>query len=198
MNFPARRPVQHGMKAQHRWLLLPFGLALLPFARADVDVSISAEIRLGKVAAPPPPEVVVIDDSGPKGPPPWAPAHGLFKRNRAYYFYPGTNVYYRPSDRMWFYLEGRNWQVGVALPTSISVDFGRCVPLTMETDKPYEFHEKVVTYYPANYFTKKVKLKNEHHAGGRPEKAEKNKPGRDDDDEDRGKGKGKGKGKSKG
>lgn len=181
------------MKA-HRFLLLPFGLALLPLARADVDLSISAEIRLGKIIAPPPPEVIVIDDTGPKTPPPWAPAHG-FRRNRDYYFYPGTNVYYRPADRLWFYLEGREWRLGATLPTSLSVDFGRCVSLTMETERPYEFHEKVVTYYPANYFTKKVKLKSEH-AIGKPDKPGKSRPDRDAED-DRGKGKGKGKGKNK-
>jgi hypothetical protein len=181
------------MKAHH-FLVFSFALVLLPLARAEVDLSISAEIRLGKIIAPPPPEVIVVDDSGPKAPPPWAPAHG-FRRNRDYYFYPGTNVYYRPDNRTWIYLEGREWRVGATLPTAISVDFDRCVSLTMETDKPYEFHEKVVAYYPANYFTKKVKLKSEH-ALGKPDKAGKAQPGRASED-DRGKGKGKGKGKNK-
>lgn len=178
-------------------LLLPLGLALLTPVQAQLDVSLSAEIRLGKALPPSPPEVVIVDDSGPKGPPPWAPAHG-FRRNRDYYYYPGANVYYRPTDRTWFYLDGGKWSVGVNLPTSIRVDFGRSVSLTMETDTPYEFHEKVQAYYPGDYFTKKVRVKEK---GGKPDKAvtpdKGSKPGKSakpdrDDESSRGKGKGKG------
>ena len=80
--------------------------------RANVDVSVAAEIRLGKIAPPPPPEVVIIEQAPPPGPPPWAPAHG-FRRNRGYYYYPGCDVYYRPADRVWFYIEGGNWRSAV-------------------------------------------------------------------------------------
>ena len=106
-------------------LLLPF-LAAVPLAQAAIDVSVSAEIRLGKVLPPPPPEVVVIRESAPMGPPPWAPAHGV-RRHRTYYYYPGTHVYFRPDDRTWFYLDGREWRFGVSLPTNIRVDFDRSV-----------------------------------------------------------------------
>ncbi|HEY0864539.1 MAG TPA: hypothetical protein VGD97_10585 [Lacunisphaera sp.] len=175
------------MKAQ--LLLLPcLGLALLTPARAQLDVSLSAEIRLGRVLPPPPPEVVIIEESGPSGPPPWAPAHG-FRRNRAYYYYPGADVYYRPADRAWFYLDGGTWRVGVSLPTSIRVDFDRCVSLTMETERPYEFHDKVRAYYPGDYFVRKVRVKEK---GGRPDQMEKSNAG-----ESHGKGKGKGRGKDK-
>jgi hypothetical protein len=176
------------------WPVLALGL-VVP-ALADLDVSIAAEIRLGKVVAPPPPEIIVIEDAGPPGPPPWAPAHG-FRRNRGYYYYPGTHVYYRPSDRMWFYLDGRDWRIGVNLPGHIHVDFDRAVSLTMETDRPYDFHDKVRTYYPADYFITKVRLKEK---GGKPDHAKAErvkpdhaKPDRGEDGPSPGKGKGKGK-----
>jgi hypothetical protein len=178
------------------WPLLALGLVVPVLA--DLDVSIAAEIRLGKVVAPPPPEVIVIEDAGPPGPPPWAPAHG-FRRNRGYYYYPGTHVYYRPADRMWFYLDGRDWRVGVNLPTHVHVDFDRAVSLTMETDRPYDFHDKVRTHYPADYFVTRVRLKEK---GGKPDHAKHEqvrsdhvKHNRGDDDKSPGKGKGKGKNK---
>lgn len=176
-------------------LLLPLlGAALAAPLPADIDVSIAAEIRLGKVVAPPPPEVIVIEDAGPKGPPPWAPAHG-FRRNRDYYYYPGANVYYRPADRTWFYLEGRDWRFGVSLPTRVRIDFDRSVFLTMETDKPYAFHEHVRGYYPADYFVTRVRVKEK---GGKPDKEHHvSSPDHGSHDDDRGKGKGKGKGKNK-
>lgn len=145
--------------------LLPL-LVLLTAPALGFDVSIAAEIRLGRVPPPLPPEVVVIEEPAEKGPPPWAPAHG-FRRNRAYYYYPGANVYYRPADRRWIYLDGRNWRVGVSLPTSIRVDFDRSVSLKMETDKPYEFHDHVRSRYPAEYFGTKVRVKEKT---GKPDK----------------------------
>jgi hypothetical protein len=143
------------MKATHFLLLLP--LAALPLV-ARADVSLALEIQLGRVPPPPPPEVIVIEQVGPPGPPPWAPASGL-RRNRTYYYYPGADVYFRPADRVWFYLDGRDWRFGVSLPATIHVDFERSVSLAMETDRPYQFHGQVRTYYPADYFVTKVKVK---------------------------------------
>lgn len=137
--------------------LLLVGLALLPGAAFAFDVALSAEIRLGRVLPPPPPEVIVVEPMGPSGPPPWAPAHG-FRRNRDYYYYPDAAVYFRPSDRTWFYLDGGNWRIGAELPSAIRVNFDQSVALTMETDKPFEFHRNVTSYYPSSYF-KKVKIK---------------------------------------
>ncbi len=150
-------------------------LSFVPTLRAALDVSIAAEIRLGKVAPPRPPEVVIVEEPAPKGPPPWAPAHG-FRRNRVYYYYPGTNVYYRPADRMWIYLDGRDWHVGINLPSTIRVDFDRSVSLTMETSKPYEFHDSIRSRYPDNYFVTKVRVKEkaekpDHRDGGSPGKS---------------------------
>ena len=172
-----------------------WGILCVSSVSAAIDVSLAAEIRLGKALPPPPPEVVVVDEPAHSGPPPWAPAHG-FRRNRDYYYYPAANVYYRPADRMWFHLDGRDWRVGVSLPTSIHIDFDRSVSLTMETDRPFEFHEQVRSYYPADYFVSRVRVKEK---GGKPIEA-RDAPDRfrgdERDRDDHGKGKGKGKNKT--
>jgi len=170
-------------------LLLAAPLAALSLAHGGVDVSISAEIRLGKALPPPPPEVIVVEQSARPGPPPWAPAHGL-RRQREYYYYPGADVYFRPEDRVWFYLDGREWRFGVSLPTTVRVDFERSVALQMDAEKPYLFHDQVKVYYPADYFVTRVQVKEKN---GKPDK-EKSERAEDDSP---GKSKGKGKGKNK-
>jgi hypothetical protein len=163
-------------------LLLLIGATLLPSAYAGIDIGVTAEIRLGKALPPPPPEVVVVEEVGPPGPPPWAPGH-VFRRNRTYYFYPECYVYYRPADRMWFYLEGTNWHAAATLPSHVTIDFGHSVSLTMETDRPYLYHQQVAARYPSGYFAK-VKFRNhdDHHEANRS---------------NRGKGRGKGKGRDR-
>ena len=170
-------------------LVLLLALSAVPLVHAGIDLVLSAEIRLGKVLPPPPPEVVVVTETAPSGPPPWAPAHG-YRSNHAYYYYPGAHVYFRPADRVWFYLEGRDWRFGASLPTPIHVDFERSVSLTMATNQPFQFHEKVTTYYPADYFVTKVRVKEK---GGKPDKEKSERA----DDDSPGKSKGKGKGKNK-
>lgn len=159
---------------------------------ANVDVSIFAEIRLGKSAPPPPPEVIVVESAPRRGPPPWAPAHG-YRAKRGYYYYPGCNVYYRPDDRMWFYLEGDNWRVGAALPSHIRVDFNRSVSLEMDSDRPYSRHRDVAAYYPADYFAR-VRIKD----GGSSSVAMGVTVSDGDDHPKKGNGPGKGNGKGKG
>lgn len=175
------------MKIKSLLLLIP--LAVSPLILA-ADVSLSLEIRLGKVPPPPPPEViVVVEQAAPPGPPPWAPARG-FRRDHEYYYYPGADVYFRPEDRIWFYLDGREWRFGASLPTTIHVDFDRSVALRMEADQPYQFHSQVKACYPADYFVTKVKVKEKADKPGKenPDRAEDDSPG---------KSKGKGKGKNK-
>lgn len=168
-------------------------LVLVPAAPAQIDVGISAEIRLGRSAPPPPPEIIVVEEAGPPGPPPWVAEHRWYRRSYGYYYYPGYDVYYRPADRVWFYLDGGNWRFGARLPNNIRVDFGHAVSLKLETDRPYVYHQKVVTYYPPNYFAK-VKFKNGHD-NRRDDRHDRDDRGRDDDRGDRGKGHGKNKDK---
>lgn len=199
------------MKTKLPLIVLAISCVSLGFGglRADVSISVSADIRLGKVAPPPPPVIEVVDVPEPKGPPPWAPAHG-FHRNHTYYFYPAGDVYYRPDDHMWFFLEGGAWTAAVRLPERLEIDFSRSVSLTMEADRPYVHHEAVVAHYPRDYF-KRVKIKSEgRHDENRMEKEhrkdsekgreperKKQKAESENNDDDHGNGKGRGKGKNK-
>ena len=101
----------------------------------------------------------MVEQSGPAGPPQWGSSH-WYRRSYGYYYYPGADVYYRPDNRMWFYLDRGNWRMVAQLPTGIRVDFGRSVSLKLDSDRPYTYHQKVVSYYPSNYFAK-VKFKND-------------------------------------
>lgn len=162
--------------------------SLSPAAKADLDIGVSAEIRLGRALPPAPPEVVIVEEVGPGGPPPWAKTR-WYRRNHAYYYYPGGDVYYRPADRQWFYLEGSNWRFGTRLPDHIRLDFGRSVFLNLESDRPYVYHNDVVRYYPGHYFTK-VKIKSApNHASDRAE--DRRDHARDRDDRGNGKGRNK-------
>ncbi len=131
----------------------------------------------------------MIADAPQSGPPAWAPAHG-YRRKHSYYYYPGTDVYFRSEDRVWFYLDGGKWSFGASLPTSIRVDFDRAVSLSMGTDRPYQFHDDVKGHYPADYFVTKVKVKE------KATKSDHGKPAHASDDSP-GQSKGKGKGKNK-
>jgi hypothetical protein len=166
------------MKAKLCVVLLPF----LMFSLAGgAEISAHIDIHLGKALPPPPPEVIVIEQAPQPGPPPWAPAHGA-RRKHSYYYYPGADVYFRPADRVWFYLDGREWRFGVSLPTNLRVDFARAVSVEMETDRPYQFHNEIRGHFPANYFGTKVQVKEK---SGKPENREGDAPG---------KGKGRGRG----
>ena len=147
------------MNSKSLLLLILTAATLLPAARAGVTMDISADIRLGRALPPPPPEVVVVERIGPPEPPPWAHSH-WYHRTYAYYYYPGADVYYRSADHVWFFLEGGTWRFGVRLPDHLRLDFGRAVSLTLESDRPYLYHDRVVAYYPANYFSR-VKFRNE-------------------------------------
>lgn len=170
------------MKPFHLFVLAVIGGAAAVSARADIDIALSADIRLGRVVAPPPPVIEVVDLPPPPGPPPWAKRR-WFARERVYYFYPEVEVYYRPADRMWFYTDRGAWRMSVELPTSVRIDLGHNVQLSMTTDRPFERHREVVVYYPRAYFTH-VRIK-----GPPPGHAEHRGRGHDDD---RGRGKGKG------
>jgi hypothetical protein len=195
------------MKTRTALLLCLAASGFAPAVPAAVDVHIDAEIRIGRAMPPPPPEVVIVEDVGPPSPPPWAKSR-WYRRSYAYYYYPGYDVYFRPSDRMWFYLDGGDWRFGVNLPDTIHVDFGRSVSLSLESDRPYTFHRDVVAYYPPTYWSK-VKFKNGHdnrverRDDRRDDRADRRDDRRDDrkdrgaDDGGKGKGKGKEKGKGK-
>jgi len=71
------------------------------------------------------------------GPPPWAPAHG-YRRKFTYTHYPSNNVYFDRERKLWFWIEGRGWKVGVELPSRIRIEQSEGVKITLDADNPYE------------------------------------------------------------
>jgi hypothetical protein len=77
------------------------------------------------------------------GPPPHAPAHG-YRKKFGYDYYPTCNVYYDRSRKVYFYMSGKDWKVGVSLPSTLRVDVNEAVSLELSTDQPYLENEKHV------------------------------------------------------
>ena len=92
------------------------------------------------------------------GPPPHAPAHG-YRAKHHYRYYPSCSVYYDSGRKLYFYLNGENWEVGVSLPNRIRVGLDDYVSMELETDKPYTYHADHVKRYPPGKMKKKHKKK---------------------------------------
>ena len=75
------------------------------------------------------------------GPPQHAKAHG-YRAKHSYRYYPSANAYYDVERKAYFYLEGSNWQIGVALPDTLSMSLGKYVTIEMESDRPYTQFEE--------------------------------------------------------
>lgn len=100
------------------------------------DAKVSASISVGEAAGAP------TEKRKGKGPPPWAPAHGL-RAKYSYRYFPAQEVYHRPSDGLWFYYENGKWSAGARLPLGLKVDVSTAVALEMDSDKPFTFHADV-------------------------------------------------------
>ena len=143
---------------------LVLAASAVPAARADLLDKINVDSRLGVRLPPPPPAVVVVvQDNDRRGPDRWEQRARWYQRNQAYYYYPGDNVYYRQADHVWFYADRGQWRSSRNLPDGIRVDFNRSVTLNMYTDRPYTYHQEIVTRYPSNYFGARVRLRDERH-----------------------------------
>lgn len=90
---------------------------------------------------------------GPKGPPPWAPAHGYRAKFR-YRYWPAVQIYYDLDRGLYFYFYMNRWRCSPTLPPEVRIR-GDFVVLEMDTDKPYEFHSEVVHRYPPGHRKKK-------------------------------------------
>ena len=93
-----------------------------------------------------------------EGPPPWAPAHGYRAKYR-YRYYPNSRVYYNEGSGVYFYYKDGQWQVSASFPAAIRIDFNDFITLEMNTDRPYEYDQEVVTRYPPGQLKKKDKTK---------------------------------------
>jgi hypothetical protein len=92
------------------------------------------------------------------GPPAHAPAHG-YRAKHKYRYYPSRSVYYDTGRGVYFYLKGKNWEVGASLPSSLRVGLGDSVSIELDTDKPYLYHADHVKKYPPGQMKKKNKKK---------------------------------------
>jgi len=93
------------------------------------------------------------------GPPPHAPAHG-YRAKYTYRYYPSCSVYYDTYRRLYFYLQGPNWQISASLPQGLQLSLGSYVSIEMDTDKPYTYYEEHKRKYPPGQLKKKDKNKN--------------------------------------
>jgi len=87
----------------------------------------------------------------PKGPPPWAPAHGYKAKTRHIYF-PDQNFYFDLQANEYIYLKGDAWQVSVALPSLyVGIDLGGAlkVELELNTNSPQQFNSDHIVKYKA-------------------------------------------------
>ena len=87
----------------------------------------------------------------PKGPPPWAPAHGYRAKTRQVYF-PEHNFYFDVQKNVYIYLSGDKWQVGVKLPSlyaGIDLKGAVKVELELDTDSPQKYNADHKVKYKA-------------------------------------------------
>lgn len=83
-------------------------------------------------------------------PPPWAPAHGYRAKEYHYVYYRdySTPIYYSPEQRLWFWFDGGNWQIGASLPAAYQAYVGSGgVSITLDAARPYEREDYVVEHY---------------------------------------------------
>lgn len=98
---------------------------------------------------------IIPETTFAQGPPKWAPAHGYRAKTR-YIYFPQHNFYYDIRTHNYFYLNGGNWSISVAIPTPfISINLGHATQIQLDYYGSYPY------YYNADHCTryKVVKVK---------------------------------------
>lgn len=73
----------------------------------------------------------------PKGPPPWAPAHG-YRAKQRYRYYPAYNLYQDPVSGLFFTFQGGTWTKG-GLPPGVPPErLGRYREFEGYADEPWK------------------------------------------------------------
>ncbi len=78
----------------------------------------------------------------PKGPPPWAPAHGYRAKTKQVYF-PEHNFYFDVQKNVYIYFSGDKWQVSAKLPSlyaGFDLKVAVKVELELDTDSPQKYN----------------------------------------------------------
>lgn len=64
-----------------------------------------------------------------------------------YIYYPARQVYYAPDAQLWFWREGEQWTRGATLPVRLQQYTRGGYLVELETQRPYEQHQRVVERY---------------------------------------------------
>lgn len=97
----------------------------------------------------------------PKGPPPWAPAHGYRAKTRHVYF-PDQNFYFDVQKNVYIYMSDDKWQVAVKLPSlyaEIDLKGAVKVELELDTDSPQKYNSDHIVKYKDKGGKEKTKVK---------------------------------------
>jgi len=143
---------------KHRYVIT---IGLAPFL-----LVVGLSVLLGGCSSPRSVGVKIVDRQEPgyrvahkrTGPPPHAPAHG-YRKKFGYDYYPAANVYYDRGRKVYFYLAGNNWEMGVSLPSTLRLNVNEAIYLELGTDRPYRHNTEHVKMGKHKHKGKKVKHK---------------------------------------
>jgi hypothetical protein len=115
--------------------------------------AVAAQIDI-RIPVPPPPKVIIPKPPMPKvkieieqgrGP---ADRGRVVRKPRQYQYYPEAQVYFDPARQLYFFMQANHWLAKAFLPPDIRVRVGTPIMVELETDTPYEYHDRVRDYYP--------------------------------------------------
>jgi hypothetical protein len=68
---------------------------------------------------------------------------------RRYQYFPSVRVYHDAERGLYFFLQGTEWRIAVALPSELRLQLRYYVTLEMDSDKPYLYNDQHEQQYPA-------------------------------------------------
>ena len=95
-------------------------------------------------------------------PPPHAPAHGR-RAQYKYHYYPSSEVYFNPGTGIYFYLSNSTWRSTASLSYNLKTALGEYVPLSIDSDRPYQYHDEHKRKYPPGQSKKHNKHEKQKH-----------------------------------
>ena len=96
------------------------------------------------------PADVEVVESGRQGSPPWAPAQGWRRKHETYHYHPTTQVFYYPSVRGYYWLEGSEWRYSDQFTRYDVLDQDKRAVLDVDYE-PHTYHAKIRSTYPPDY-----------------------------------------------
>ncbi len=111
---------------------------------AFFSISLLAGCRGPRFPVPPP---IIIDDGYHQ-----RPRHRI--KHYRYRYFPGSQVYYDSSRRIYFYFSNNTWLSVPVLPPHIHLDMHNYVTVDLEGPKPHIHHKNVIKRYPPRVIKK--------------------------------------------